>query len=169
MTNLTQQQSLYLGIALIIIGVFALIGFWWIIPALVLAGAGVYVYNKNRQDGNVVKAVQGGLWLVGMALLLLLRSVFFFIPFPFLAGVLILAGGSLLVRGRESEADKRVQEFLGQMNKWTGVSFEEFFNRLSTWLRKTITPSTPATPTQAEQISVAEQNDSPNTGETTRL
>ncbi|NTV63572.1 MAG: hypothetical protein HGA65_08560, partial [Oscillochloris sp.] len=89
---------------LIVVGVVAILNVWWAIPPVLLAGGGVAIYQRQRSMGRTSEAVQAGLWGVGLAVLLLLH---FLIP-----GVLLLAGASLLLRGRELEADQRVRQLL---------------------------------------------------------
>lgn len=145
MNNLNSRQAKYLGIALIALGVFTILRLWWLIPALVLAGAGIFVYMQRRGLGRVNEAVQFGLWGIGLALLTLVKLVF--------PGVLLLAGASLLLRGREQEIDNRVQALIARfgINRGSGTA---------------ITPTNPAA-SQATKISIVEEQ--PATGETTRL
>lgn len=102
--RIDQKQARYLGIALIVLGVFAVFNLWWLLPTLVLGAAGVYVYTQRRQMGRIGEAIQGGLWLLGLALLVLVGWIF--------PGVLLLAGVSLLLRGREHDIDNRVQRLV---------------------------------------------------------
>ncbi len=102
--KLHDKRSQYLGIALIVLGLFAVLRLWWLLPTALLAIAGGYFYRQRRQMGRIPEAVQSGLWLVGLAVLFLVDFLF--------PGILILAGASLLVRGHEAELDQRVQHFV---------------------------------------------------------
>jgi hypothetical protein len=97
----------YLGISLIVLGVLALLNWWGLIPVLILGSVGAHLYTQRRLEGRVPMAVQSGLWLIGMALLFMLDFIF--------PGILLLAGASLLVRGHEHEADRRVVNFMGRL------------------------------------------------------
>lgn len=105
--HIDYKQARYLGIGLIILGVFAALKLWGLLLPIILGTAGGYMYMQRRQMGRIGEAVQGGLWLFGLALAFLIHFVF--------PGVLLLAGASLLIRGREPEVDQRVQSFLGQV------------------------------------------------------
>lgn len=143
------RQSRYLGIALIAIGVFAVLRLWWILPTAILTAAGMYLYMQRRQVGRTNEAVQGGLWLVGLGVLFLINFLF--------PGVLLLAGASLLLRGREHEVDMRVQHVLARFkNNRNGASV----------------PSTHNVPVHAAQPDPqpqAQQEDTATTGKTIRL
>jgi hypothetical protein len=99
--NINQSQARYAGIALIVLGVVAVFNLWWIIPPALLAGGGVAIYLRQRAIGRRGEAVQALLWGVGLAALLAVDFIF--------PGVLLLGGASLLLRGREAQADDRVQ------------------------------------------------------------
>ncbi len=103
--KLHDRRTRYLGIALIVLGLFAVFRLWWLLPTMLLATAGGYIYLQRRRMGRIPEAVQSGLWLIGLAVLFLVDFLF--------PGILILAGASLLVRGHEAELDQRVQ-YLGQ-------------------------------------------------------
>jgi len=105
--RIDQKQARYLGIALIVLGAIAVLKFWGLVLPLTLGGLGGFLYMQRRQMGRIGEAVQFGLWLIGSALLLLVN---FFVP-----GVLLLGGASLLLRGRESEVDRKVQYYLGRI------------------------------------------------------
>ena len=105
--NLNQQQTRYAGIALITLAVVIIFNLWGLIPVALLAGGGAMIYQRERSMGRTNSAVQAGLWGLGLALLYMLDFV--------LPGVLLLAGASLLLRGKEDQADARVQRVLSRM------------------------------------------------------
>lgn len=144
--NMDQVKLRYLGIGLIVLGVMAALNLWGLIPALVLAGIGGYLYVERRKEGRVAAAVQSGLWLVGMAALLLIHFVF--------PGVLLLAGASLLMRGHEPEVDRRVNRFLAGF----GVNLPPMGQAPAQ-----------AAPMQTAQNVPYEEEERATTGETTRL
>jgi hypothetical protein len=135
--NLNQQQARNAGIALIVIGVVAILKLWWAIPAALLVAAGVAIYRRQRGIGRTGEAVQGALWGIGLAVLMLAH---FLVP-----GVLLLGGASLLLRGRELEADQRVRHLLA-----SAIS------------RRAPAPATPPT-----KVTIV--NEQPASGETIRL
>ncbi len=141
--NMDQRKLRYLGIGLIAVGVFAALRLWFLLPLLVLGGIGAFLYVERRREGRIAAAVQSGLWLVGMGVLLLIQFVF--------PGVLLLAGASLLLRGHEAQADQRVSELLTRM----GVQL----------------PGTTNQPAGAQHVAIEQGSAQaePNTGETTRL
>jgi len=138
--NLNQKQTRVAGIALIALGVVAVFHLWWAIPSVLLAAGGVAIYRRQRGIGRTGEAVQGALWGVGLAVLLLVHFVF--------PGVLLLGGASLLLRGRELEADQRAQHMLANLSS-----------------RRAAAPAQPA----AQQSKVTIVSDQPTTGETVRL
>jgi hypothetical protein len=140
--NMDQRTLRYFGIGLIALGVFAALRLWFLLPLLVLGGVGAFLYVERRREGRIAVAVQSGLWLVGMGLLLLINFVF--------PGVLLLAGASLLLRGHEAQADQRVSELLSRM----GVQL----------------PAAKR-PAGAQNVAIdhSSAQAEPNTGETTRL
>lgn len=144
------KQSRYLGIALIVLGVLAVLGLWGLLPTLVLGAAGVYLYTQRRQIGRIGEAVHGGLWLLGLALLFLVDFVF--------PGVLLLAGLSLLLRGREHEVDSRVQHFL------THFKSQQRTVNAPPRAQQAPVQSSPVAPTTP-----AENDEAASTGETIRL
>lgn len=109
MKNLNQHQARTAGIILITLGVVAIFNLWWLLPAALLAMGGVVVYRRQKLIGQTGQAVQGALWGLGLALLLLLN---FLIP-----GVLLLGGASLLMRGREAEVEARFWATLGRLGR----------------------------------------------------
>lgn len=152
--NFNRQQTKYVGLALIALGVFALLRLWWLLPVLLLGGGGVYLYLQRRRMGKVNEAIQFGLWGIGLGILTMLK--FFFFP-----GLLLLAGASLLLRGHEAQADSRVQALLSQ--------FMNRRNNASTAMSKTTTNSAPTyEPAKPTKVTIVE-DDQPATGETVRL
>lgn len=152
MKNWDTQRTRLFGIGLIVLGVVAIFGMWSLIPVFLLVSAGTYVYQRRRREDRIVEAVQSGLWLWGLALLFLLRFIF--------PGVLILAGASLLLRGREYTIDRKVEELCGRL----GIRLPEGPPSASAPIatpEQTPTAETPA----------ASTSDIPQaaTGETTRL
>jgi hypothetical protein len=146
--NLNQKQTKYVGIALVALGVFAVLRLWWLLPVIALAGVGVFMYNQRRALGRTSEAVQWGLWGIGLALLTLL-------PIPFFAGLLLLGGASLLLKGREYVADGKAQALIAQFrNRRSGGS--------------SYTSSAPTTSSTPSKITIVD-GDQPNTGDTVRL
>ncbi len=105
--RIDNKQARYLGIALIVLGAIAVLKLWGLVLPVALGGLGGFMYMQRRQMGRIGEAVQGGLWLIGSALLFLVN---FFVP-----GVLLLGGTSLLLRGREPGVDRKVQSYLGHI------------------------------------------------------
>jgi hypothetical protein len=137
--NLNQSQARNAGIALIVLGVVAIFNLWWLVPAAALGGAGVFAYRRSRALGRTGEAVQAALWGLGLAVLYLIGAIF--------PGILLLAGASLLLRGREQEADARAQRVIGRIASRRRVA------------------STPSQPTNVTIVN----DDQPNTSETVRL
>jgi hypothetical protein len=155
--NLDQDKRRYLGIGLIVLGIFVALNLWGLLPVLILGGLGSYVYTERRKQGRIPAAVQSGLWLVGLATLVALQFVF--------PGVLILAGASLLIRGREYDVDSRVVDFLGKM----GVNVPVAPNAPIQAAHVPYAPPAPSQPYQAQETPEQGQGQAANTGETTRL
>ena len=107
--NFNKQQSIALGIALIVLGLVWWLDLWWLIWPGALAVAGVLAYRQRRRMGRPVEAVQAGLWCIGLALLFLFGFVW--------PGLLFLAGVSVLIRGREAEIDSALQATLAQARR----------------------------------------------------
>jgi hypothetical protein len=161
MNQRKQQRLQYLGVGLIVLAVFILLDLWWALPILVLGGVGSFLYVERRREGRIGAAVQSGLWLVGMAAIML--AGFWFI----LPGVLVLGGLSLLARGRERGIDQSVSRFLQRVGLHLPAP---------AGTQTTSAPITPAAPTVAQppvpqqpQQQQSEQPDESYTGETTRL
>jgi hypothetical protein len=142
--NLNQKQTRIAGIALIALGVVAVFHLWWAIPSVLLAAGGVAIYRRQRALGRTNEAVQGALWGVGLALLLLIDFVF--------PGVLLIGGASLLLRGRELEADQRVQGMLANIAQ----------------RRATVVAPAAAQPVAQPRATIISA-DQPSTGDTVRL
>jgi hypothetical protein len=155
MKNTNPERMRYLGIALIVLGVFAALQLWFLLPVVILGSVGAYVYMERRREGRVVAAVQSALWLMGMALLFLVDFIF--------PGVLILAGVSLLLRGNEPGVDVRVSGLLSRF----GVHLPQPGYTPATTSVPTATSNTPAptSSTPAPTSSTSEEY----TGKTTRL
>lgn len=105
--NLNDKQTRYAGIALIVLGIVAVFNLWSLIPVALLAGGGYVIYRRQRAIGRGGEAVQALLWGVGLAVLLLLDFI--------LPGVLLLGGASLLLRGHEGEAERRVEALTAKL------------------------------------------------------
>jgi hypothetical protein len=105
--NLNSQQTRIAGIGLIALAVVIIFNLWSLIPVVLLAGGGAYIYRREHSAGRINSAIQGGLWGFGLALLYLIDFV--------LPGILLLAGTSLLLRGKEEQADVRVQNTLRRL------------------------------------------------------
>ncbi len=105
--KLTLNRSHYVGAALLALGIVVIFDLWWAVPALILAGVGAYIYATRRKAGDRVAAVQGLLWLLGLALLFVFDFVF--------PGILFVAGGSLLARGREVRIDTAIVDTLARV------------------------------------------------------
>jgi hypothetical protein len=137
--NLKQSQARNAGIFLIVVGVVAIFNLWWLVPAVALGGAGIFAYRRSRALGRTGEAVQAALWGLGLAVLYLIGAIF--------PGILLLAGASLLLRGREQEADVRAQRVIGRLTS------------------RRHTANAPSQPTSVTIVN----NDQPNTSDTVRL
>ncbi len=152
--NFNKQPSVAVGAFLIGLGVV-----WWLhlwallLPAALLIG-GVVAYQQRRRMGRTVEAVQVGLWGVGLALLFMLHFIW--------PGILFLAGASVLMRGRETNADTYVQNALAQARRRPTAA------RSTPTQHVPITTSQPAPLTPAQPRPVVSESKT-NTGETTRL
>jgi hypothetical protein len=148
--NLTQQQARYAGFALIALGAVAVFDLWWAIPIALLAGGGVAIYQRQRAIGRTGEAVQALLWGVGLAVLLLVGFIF--------PGVLLLGGASLLLRGREAQADARVQAVAARFARRRAPAV-------------TAAPSAPQAPAArpAQPVTIVDTTEQPATSETVRL
>jgi hypothetical protein len=147
--NLNQRQARNAGIVLIALGVIAIFNLWWLIPSALLAAGGVVVYQRQKSLGRNGEAVQGALWGLGLAVLLLLD---FIIP-----GVLLLGGASLLMRGREAQVEARVLGTVGRLSR-----------RRTPAITAAPAPRTPAAPAQPAPV-VERREAQPGGNETVRL
>ena len=104
--NFNKQSSVVAGVFLIALGLVWWLNLWsLLLPGALLVG-GAVAYTQRRQLGRTIEAVQVGLWGVGLALLFMLHFLW--------PGVLLLAGTSVLVRGREGRIDAAVQQLIGR-------------------------------------------------------
>lgn len=159
MKNLNQQQW-YLGIAMIAVGVLIAFNLWGLLPIALITGLAIFVYTQQRKEGNTARAVQGGLWLLGMAGIILLSH---FIPWAAL--LMLLAGTSLLLRGNEEKVDAFIQQMFKGLRKRDRSSASQ-----SSATDVPITPNGPnSTPEPPETPGTSSYTDVPNTGPTTRL
>jgi hypothetical protein len=157
--NLNQTQTRYAGIALIVLGVVAVFNLWWLIPSALLAGGGVAVYQRQRLIGRRGEAVQALLWGVGLAVLMLADFI--------LPGVLLLGGVSLLLRGREGQADDYVQAVIARFARRRAPATPAVPVTVPTV--PTITaPQAPAAQPQ-QRVTVVEPAQQGQNGETIRL
>ncbi len=107
MTQKDRKTTVILGTGLIVLGIVMAFGLWGLLPVLGLSAAGVYLYTERRRTGRIGAAVQSGLWLIGLAVLFLVQFV--------MPGIIILAGLSLLARGRETELDAWLVRLLAKL------------------------------------------------------
>ncbi|GAB4109246.1 MAG: hypothetical protein OHK0022_61740 [Roseiflexaceae bacterium] len=143
--NTNRQQSVSIGAILIGLGLLWWLNLWWLLLPAFLAVGGAIGYVQRRSFGRPVEAVQIGLWGVGLSLLFLIGFVW--------PGILLLAGLSILLRGRELEADAAVQRALGRI------------------ANRGRAPSVPAqrVPIVTQQSLQVQQEEKATTGETRRL
>jgi predicted membrane protein len=99
-----QKTSVIAGIALIGVGILLWLELGWMILPLLLAALGAFFYTQRRGLGQTASAVQSLLWGVGLAILFAFEVLF--------PGLLLLIGGSLLLRGREEQVDQKIQNFV---------------------------------------------------------
>jgi hypothetical protein len=143
--NSNRQQSVTIGAALIALGIVWWFNLWWLIgPAALIAG-GAFAYIQRRNLGRQNEAFQIALWCVGFGLLLLLGFAW--------PGILFLLGASLLLRGREYEAETRVREVVARVRQG----------------RATRPIPTQHVPVVTHQTLNVETQDQANTNETRRL
>ncbi len=140
------RRSAAVGIGLIVLGVIWWLNLWWLLlPGALIAG-GVAAYIQRRAT-RTSEAVQGGLWGVGLGLLILIDFLF--------PGVLFLAGISILLRGREPEIDDQMQRFVSGLRRPRSTVHSPETTSVPISVHPGATPHTPA--------------DRAATGETTRL
>ncbi len=145
--NLNQSQARMAGMILLALGVAAIFNLWWTIPAVLLAIGGVVIYRRQKSIGRTNEAVQGALWGLGLALLLLVDFIF--------PGVLLLGGASLLLRGHEAEAEARVLALVGR------------FSRRRAPVAMPVPQATVSVP--QPRVTIVEQREQPANPETVRL
>jgi hypothetical protein len=104
------EQTRWIGLILITLGIVTIFKLWWLVPAALLAGGGIVIYRRQRSLGRTDEAFQVLLWGIGLALLSLFHLVW--------PGILILGGASLLLRGREAQVEQRMWVLLGQLLNW---------------------------------------------------
>ena len=143
--NPNKQQTVMIGAFLIAIGLVMWLNLWWLIAPGALVAGGVLAYRQRRRLGRPVEAVQAVLWCFGLALIFLTH---------FWLGVLFLAGASLLLRGRELQADAMIQQALTQARTRRPAS-------------RSIT--TQQVPISAPPAAPTIEQEAPSTGNTTRL
>ncbi len=149
--NTNKQQSVMLGGFLIALGLVWWLNLWWVLlPGLLIAG-GVIGYRQRRSLGRPIEAVQAGLWCIGLAILFLIGGIW--------PGVLLLAGVSILIRGRELQVDDRLQSLFAQARSRRRVS------------QPVTTQQVPITTVQMPAATTPPQFSAPtaSTGDTTRL
>src|SRR5689334_11384161 len=144
--NPNNRQPAAIGALLIVLGLVWWLNLWWLIAPGALVAGGVLAYRQRQRLGRPVEAVQAALWCFGLALVFLTH---------FWVGVIFLAGLSLLLRGRELQADAAVQQALSQARA------RRVAPRPITTQQVPITTQAPAPP--------ASEYQAPTTGETTRL
>ncbi|MCX7791284.1 MAG: hypothetical protein N2378_11640 [Chloroflexaceae bacterium] len=135
------RQARITGIVLIVLGIVAVFKLWWLVPAALLTLGGVVIYQRQRAIGRVGEAVQALLWGAGLAVLLLADFIF--------PGVLILGGVSLLLRGRETDIDGRLQALVARFRRAPAMKAPQ---------------SAPPAP-----VTVIDERERPATNETIRL
>ncbi|NJL04595.1 MAG: hypothetical protein HC911_06735 [Chloroflexaceae bacterium] len=105
--QMDRKTTVIIGTSLIVLGMVMAFGLWGLLPVLGLSAAGAYLYTERRRVGRIGAAVQSGLWLIGLAVLFLIEFV--------MPGIIILAGLSLLARGREAELDAQLVRLLAKL------------------------------------------------------
>ena len=145
--NTNNRQTAMVGVALIVLGVVWWLDLWWLIGPGALAVAGVIGYRRRRSLGRPVEAVQAALWCFGLALILLTG---------FWLGIIFLAGASLLLRGRELQAEAAIQQVFSQARSRRNPS-------------RTITSQPVPITTHAPAPLTPDASDAATTGATTRL
>jgi hypothetical protein len=109
-----KQQSALIGGLLIALGLVWWLNLWHLLLPAALVAAGVIAYRQRRAMGRPIEAVQAGLWCFGLGLLFLVGLIW--------PGVLLLAGVSILLRGRELQVDDHLQLLFTQMRSRRRVS-----------------------------------------------
>jgi hypothetical protein len=143
--NPNKQQTAVIGAFLIALGLVMWLNLWWLIAPGALVAGGIVGYRQRRSLGRPAEAVQALLWCFGLALVFLTG---------FWLGVVVLAGASLLLRGRELQADAMIQQALTQARTRRSPS-------------RSIT--TQQVPISAPPAAPTSDYEAPTTGNTTRL
>ena len=146
--NFNRQQSIAVGIFLIVLGLVAWLNLWWLIWPGALVAAGIIGYSQRRRVGRPQEAVHVGLWGIGLALVFLLH---------FWVGILFLAGASVLLRGREN-----------QVEEWVERTFRQTRSRPTT-IQSYPVQQVPITTQPTSTPSLGDETSTPTTGETKRL
>lgn len=159
--NINQTQARNAGIVLIVLGVVAIFNLWWLVPPALLAGGGVAIYLRQRAIGRRGEAIQALLWGVGLAVLLAADFIF--------PGVLLLGGASLLLRGREAQADDRVQATVARFARRRAPAVTApSVPAMAAPQAPVAAPQTPA-PQPAPRVTVVDTTQQTSNGETIRL
>jgi hypothetical protein len=143
--NPNKQQTAAIGAFLIALGLVMWLNLWWLIAPGALVAGGVVGYRQRQRLGRPAEAVQVLLWCFGLALVFLTG---------FWLGVLFLAGSSLLLRGRELQANTMIQQAISQARTRRSAS------------RSIATQQVPISAAPAAPTS---EYEAPSTGNTTRL
>jgi hypothetical protein len=89
------------GIAAIVVGVLVAFKMLWLVPPLLLIAGGAVYYRYQKILGRTDRAVYAALWGVGLGVALLIGAFF--------PALLVLAGATILLRGREAQIDALVR------------------------------------------------------------
>lgn len=139
--NMRNAPWRLVGIMLLISAVLLLFGAAGLLVPFWLIGLGLFMWRRQRRLGRVVQGVHIGVWGIGLALSLLLHL-------DWIIALLLLAGSSFLLRGREHTFDGMAQTL------WLKIA-----NPVRRVSRNAVTPS---------QVISIEPN-APATGETRKL
>ncbi len=162
-----RKTTVIIGMSLIVLGIVMAFGLWGLLPVLVLSVAGVYLYTERRRVGRIGAAVQSGLWLIGLAVLFLIEFV--------MPGIIILAGLSLLARGRETELDAQLVRLLAKLGvQVPGTQLAHTtptapVQSVPTIAAQPPVPTPPATPVAPAPQPTVQPDERATTGETIRL
>ncbi len=162
-----RKTTVIIGMSLIVLGIVMAFGLWGLLPVLVLSVAGVYLYTERRRVGRIGAAVQSGLWLIGLAVLFLIEFV--------MPGIIILAGLSLLARGRETELDAQLVRLLAKLGvQVPGTQLAHTtptapVQSVPTIAAQPPVPTPPATPVAPAPRPTVQPDERATTGETIRL
>jgi 4-amino-4-deoxy-L-arabinose transferase-like glycosyltransferase len=100
--NTNPRRTAVLGIFLIALGFIWWMNLWWLLLPAALVAGGVIGYLQRRAAGRMDEALHSALWGVGLGILFLAQFVW--------PGILFLAGGSILLRGREAQIQTFVEQ-----------------------------------------------------------